>query len=401
MADCSRCGFQVEDQNYAYCPSCGSKIIAEEQNLIRYYFSRGYKYRSIVSLLSKNHGIQICERTLKSRLHEYGLQRRFSAYDEQQVRQRIIKELNGPGCMGGYRSIWHTLRMEGFQVPRHAVEEIVRELDAEGCELRKTKRLRRRRYHVPGQNYCWHLDGYDKLKPYGFPIHGCIDGWSRKIIWLIVARSNNKPEIPATFFLECIEEFGGCPVKVRTDCGTENGIISAMQCELRGSADAHVYGTSPANQRIEGWWSFFRRNRTTWWMNYFGDLIEKEQFYPGNELEMEALWYCFSGVLQKDLDIVKEHWNTHRIRDSRHNTIPGKPDELFYLPEGNGGVDGLLESVTSESIQYVSDQLLHFDNEINDYEEYFDYVLSNSDLQLPNDWKEAGQLYLQLIAIAI
>ena len=22
----------------------------------------------------------------------------------------------------------------------------------------------------------WHIDGYDKLKPYGFPIHGCIDG---------------------------------------------------------------------------------------------------------------------------------------------------------------------------------------------------------------------------------
>ena len=24
----------------------------------------------------------------------------------------------------------------------------------------------------------WHLHGYDKLKPYGFVIHGCIDGYS-------------------------------------------------------------------------------------------------------------------------------------------------------------------------------------------------------------------------------
>ena len=23
----------------------------------------------------------------------------------------------------------------------------------------------------------WHLDGYDKLKPYGFAIHGYIDGY--------------------------------------------------------------------------------------------------------------------------------------------------------------------------------------------------------------------------------
>ena len=25
-------------------------------------------------------------------------------------------------------------------------------------------------------NFVWHLDGYDKLKPYGFAIHACIDG---------------------------------------------------------------------------------------------------------------------------------------------------------------------------------------------------------------------------------
>ena len=28
-----------------------------------------------------------------------------------------------------------------------------------------------------GPNYAWHCDGYDKLKPYGLPIHGCIDGY--------------------------------------------------------------------------------------------------------------------------------------------------------------------------------------------------------------------------------
>ena len=27
-----------------------------------------------------------------------------------------------------------------------------------------------------GPNYVWHCDGYDKLKPYGFAIHGCMDG---------------------------------------------------------------------------------------------------------------------------------------------------------------------------------------------------------------------------------
>lgn len=27
-----------------------------------------------------------------------------------------------------------------------------------------------------GPDFVWHLDGYDKLKPYGFAFHGCIDG---------------------------------------------------------------------------------------------------------------------------------------------------------------------------------------------------------------------------------
>ena len=29
---------------------------------------------------------------------------------------------------------------------------------------------------VQGPDFVWHLNGYDKLKPYGFAIHGCIDG---------------------------------------------------------------------------------------------------------------------------------------------------------------------------------------------------------------------------------
>ena len=59
--------------------------------------------------------------------------------------------------------------------------------------------------------------GYDKLKLYGFPIHGAIDGYSCKTI-------NNKPENVAGFYLDCVKGNGGCPILLRTDCGTENGV---------------------------------------------------------------------------------------------------------------------------------------------------------------------------------
>lgn len=75
-------------------------------------------------------------------------------YDEQFVRERIEEILNGPGCMGDYRSVWHTLKLQGTQVPRDVVEQIVRELDPEGnCDERKAKRLKRRRFVSPGPNY--------------------------------------------------------------------------------------------------------------------------------------------------------------------------------------------------------------------------------------------------------
>ncbi|KAK0154047.1 hypothetical protein N1851_003868 [Merluccius polli] len=37
---------------------------------------------------------------------------------------------------------------------------------------------------VPGPNYMWHMDSYDKLTPFGIGINGCIDGFSCHIIWM-------------------------------------------------------------------------------------------------------------------------------------------------------------------------------------------------------------------------
>lgn len=224
-----------------------------------------------------------------------------------------------------------------------------------------------------------HVDGYDKLKPYGFPIHGAIDGLSRKIMWLKVCRSNNLPEIPASFYLKCVAEQMGCPEKVRTDNGTENGTIAIMQCHFRDDINAHSYGKSTANQRIEGWWSYFRRNRTTWWINLFKDLIETGEFSPGNEVEMECLWFCFAGLIQQNLDFVKEQWNTHTIRVSSHGTISGKPCELFALPESRGG-ENRLHPVSAEEIDFVAENLLQIDEVPNYYQKYFEYILTSTNL---------------------
>ena len=97
---------------------------------------------------------------------------------------------------------------------------------------------------------------------------------------------------------------------------------------------------------------------------------------------------------------MREHWNAHHSRDSKHATVPGRPDELFLLPECSSGIDGLLLPVSTDELRYVSDNLLQSEEELNEFEEYFDYIMANSNLVMPNNWREAESLYLQFIAVA-
>lgn len=174
-------------------------------------------------------------------------------------------------------------------------------LDPKGCELRRAHRLRRRVYHIAGPNAVWHGDGYDKLKPYGFPIHGCIDGWSRKVLWLVVTHSNNYPDNIASSYLDAVEQNGGCRVELDTDLGTENGTIAAIQAFFRDDEHAHCFVSSPRNQRIEGYWSFYWRNNSTWWINFFQDLIHQNHLNTSDSFETECLWFSFAELLQNVL----------------------------------------------------------------------------------------------------
>lgn len=44
---------------------------------------------------------------------------------------------------------------------------------------------------------------------------------------------------------------------------------------------------------------------------------------------MECLCYCFHQLLQAELDFVKDHWNTHLIRKSCHDTV-------YFVPQLHG-----------------------------------------------------------------
>ena len=184
------------DQIPSEIPTC--------EELIQRYFKKGFNYQKILLFLLRYHGIEMSLRTLNKKLRDLGLKRKNIDYNIDHVRHHIQQELDGPGCSGGYRAVWRTLKMGGIQVPREVVHLVLKELDPGGVSERRSNTLRRRVYHTPGPNYSWHIDGYDKLKPYGFPVHGCIDGYSRKVLWSNVCRTNNDPPVTGQHFLNAV-----------------------------------------------------------------------------------------------------------------------------------------------------------------------------------------------------
>ena len=89
-----------------------------------------------------------------------------------------------------------------------------------------------------------YVDGNNKIRPYGFPIHACIDGFSSKVIWLKVARNNNNPVIPASYFLKAVASLQVMPNRLPTDCGNKNCLMAGIQCKLAHNMVAHRYGSA-------------------------------------------------------------------------------------------------------------------------------------------------------------
>ena len=75
------------------------------------------------------------------------------------------------------------------------------------------------------------MDGYDKLKSYDFGIHGCMDGYSRHVLWLSVIRSNKDPKEVCNLYFNYLLVAKGVPRKIMADRGTEN--IAGSQRFLR------------------------------------------------------------------------------------------------------------------------------------------------------------------------
>ena len=104
--------------------------------------------------------------------------------------------------------------------------------------------------------------------------------------------------------------------------------------------------------------------------------------------------------MQNELDKVKDHWNSHRIRDSRNGSFSGVPDVLHYLPQRSGGIE-CLHIVQRQQVDEMEHHIQYENpDESNIYQEYFYYVLDSVQLILPTNTAEAYELFQKLIDYA-
>ena len=139
------------------------------------------------------------------------------------------------------------------RITRARLRASIHRVDPQGVAERSRRAIRRRVYSVPHANYVWHIDSHHKLIRWRMVIHGAVDGYSRKILYLKCA-NNNKASTVVSYFSHAASTFG-IPDKVRSDLGGENTDVWRYMLHYNDMQPSCIItGSSTHNERIERMW---------------------------------------------------------------------------------------------------------------------------------------------------
>ncbi|XP_013887271.1 uncharacterized protein LOC106534981, partial [Austrofundulus limnaeus] len=172
-----------------------------------------------MSWASVSFWLGISTRTLRRRRHEMGMNENFDTISDDHL-DAVIRNIITQTPNAGVTLVQGGLRSRGLSIQRRRVRERLAVVDPVGTMIRRRYAIRRRVYNVRGPNHLWHMDSNHKLIGWRFVFHGCIDGYSRTIIYLQCC-NNNRAASVLTFFENGVSQFA-LPLRVRGDRGCEN-----------------------------------------------------------------------------------------------------------------------------------------------------------------------------------